>query len=284
MSSPLPLPNTSTQNSTNQLNQTVSPISKNNLERSELPPSKDFTFHNGKSGLTLLGWEREEPPRFRKVENGINSQPVMPSTFTTSTKTRANVLKSPTSLSTKVTSSAAIISDLSKALPKPIGSNRPSSTSIQQSQSISSTNTVESVTATLHSTLDNLLSQVATQRSPMIWNEYQDRGKLTSGTLAVVTTFSTSPTSITSSFSRDQFRPNSISQNSSQDSSLMGHSRTPSISPISNQSISPPPPPPPPEEKPHLNPIGSERGNKKSTSIPLLGFNELPSLLQGMNV
>ncbi|XP_012556375.1 ankyrin repeat domain-containing protein 17 isoform X1 [Hydra vulgaris] len=264
----------STQNSIYQQNQTI-PVNKNSTERSDLPP-KDFSFHNGKSGSTLTGWERDEPPRFRKAENSVISQPITQSTFTTSTKT--NILKSSTSLSTNVVSSASIISDLSKAkLPKPIGSNRPSSTTVKQPQSISSTNTLESVTATLHSTLDNLLSQVATQRSPMIWNEYQDRSKLVSSTTAVATLV-TSPNSITSSFSRDQFRSNSISQNSSQDS--MCHSRTPSISPISNKSISPPPLPP--DEKPHLNPIGSERGNKKCISNPLLGFNELPTLLQGV--
>jgi len=177
-----------------------------------------------------------------------------------------------TSINTSVFSST-----ISRSLPKPIGSNRPFRSLTSPTNALSSTAVSNSVAATLHSTLNSLLSQVATQRSPMIWNDHAgSKEQLASGDL-VVTTVATSPSNTLNGTPIERFLPVSLSHASSQES-FKGHSRTPSLSPTSNHSVSPPPP----EEKPHLNPIGSERGHKKpATHNQNSGLQGLPSLLQG---
>lgn len=166
-----------------------------------------------------------------------------------------------------------------RPLPKPIGSNRPFRVLSTPTNSLSSTTVSNSVAATLHSTLNSLLSQVATQRSPMIWNDIMGtKEQLASGDL-IVTTVATSPNNTLSVTPIDRFLPASLSQSSSQESYKVC-SRTPSLSPTSNHSNSPTP-----EEKPHLNPIGSERGHHKKpmSSNQLSGLQGLAPLLQGID-
>ena len=158
-----------------------------------------------------------------------------------------------------------------KPLPQPIGSNRPRHSQTEPSLALSSTGVTDSITATLHSTLTSLLSQVATQRSPMIWNERPGRKESST----VVTSVSSSPISALNGVPSERFTSKELSQGSSQDSAFIGHSRTPSLSPTSNHSISPAP-----EERPHLNPIGSERGHKKPPGIPRIP--DLTSLMEGI--
>ncbi|XP_066918341.1 ankyrin repeat domain-containing protein 17-like [Clytia hemisphaerica] len=174
------------------------------------------------------------------------------------------------------TISTTVFSSSSRNLPKPIGSNRPFRPIASPTNALSSTAVSNSVAATLHSTLNSLLSQVATQRSPMIWNDHPGSKEHhgSSGDL-VVTTVATSPNNTLNGTPIERFLPASLSQASSQES-FKGHSRTPSLSPTSNHSNSPTP-----EEKPHLNPIGSERGHKKPTVNQQGGLQGLTSLLQG---
>lgn len=198
-----------------------------------------------------------------------------------------------TTISTAIfSSSSTTTSTTDRSLPKPIGSNRPFRDPTSPTNALSSTTVSNSVAATLHSTLNSLLSQVATQRSPMIWNDLPgSKEQHASGDL-VVTTVATSPSATLNGTALDRFLPVTLSHASSQES-FKGNSRTPSLSPTSNHSSSSPPPqppsqvsqqlPPPPDEKPHLNPIGSERGHKKpSHSQHGGGLQGLSSFLQGI--
>lgn len=165
---------------------------------------------------------------------------------------------------------------IDRPMPRPIGSNRPGGQySNENALPLSSTGLTDSITATLHSTLTSLLSQVATQRSPMIWNDVDRRPVHRRDLNTVVTTMSTSPITLNGHITSDRFNSNSISQGSSQDSAFFCHSRTPSLSPTSNQSNSPTPE----VERPHLNPIGSERGHKKTTDNDRVP--EIPPLIHG---
>ena len=212
-----------------------------------------------------------------------------------------NIHKIITTINTTIFSSSTNTSGSTadrSSLPKPIGSNRPFRALTSPTNALSSTAVSNSVAATLHSTLNSLLSQVATQRSPMIWNEHPGSKEQHAGGDLVVTTVATSPNNILNGTPMDRFLPASLSHASSQESFKGGHSRTPSLSPSSNHSTSPPPPPPPqpvvqpvqqqlppPDEKPHLNPIGSERGHKKPSSHSQPGsLQGLSSFLQGIFV
>lgn len=198
-----------------------------------------------------------------------------PSTVVCTRQTQVTNTTTPQKIIT--TANTAFTSGAVRPLPKPIGSNRPFRVLSAPTNSLSSTTVSNSVAATLHSTLNSLLSQVATQRSPMIWNDHPgSKEQLASGDL-IVTTVATSPKSTLSATPIDRFLPASLSQSSSQESYKVAYSRTPSLSPTSNHSNSPTP-----EEKPHLNPIGSERGHKKpSNSNHLSGLQGLAPLLQG---
>ena len=196
-----------------------------------------------------------------------------------------------TTINTTIFSSSTNTSNSTadRTLPKPIGSNRPFRALTSPTNALSSTTVTNSVAATLHSTLNSLLSQVATQRSPMIWNEHPGSKEQHAGGDLVVTTVATSPNNTLNGTPIDRFLPASLSHASSQES-FKGHSRTPSLSPTSNHSNSPPPPPqpqpiqqlPPPDEKPHLNPIGSERGHKKPSHSQPGSLQGLSSFLQGI--
>ena len=187
------------------------------------------------------------------------------------------ITKSPAArkLFTTTVTSTTIHSSLAKPLPKPIGSNRPPRQPLTPSTALSSTSVDDSIASTLHSTLTSLLSQVATQRSPMIWNDHNGNKEQLCGD-TVLTVVTSSPTSLVNCNTGDRYLPHTVSQNSSQDSSFKGHSRTPSLSPTSNNSNSPTP-----EERPHLNPIGSERGLKKPLPKQMTNLPALPSLLHG---
>lgn len=113
---------------------------------------------------------------------------------------------------------------------------------------------------------------------------------LISGGDTVLTVVTSSPTSLVNCNTADRYLPHTVSQNSSQDSSSFkgAHSRTPSLSPTSNNSSSPTPPSccaqAPQEERPHLNPIGSERGLKKPLPKQMTNIPTLPPLLHGESI
>ena len=168
----------------------------------------------------------------------------------------------------------------SKPLPKPIGSNRPVKTHInkESTQTTQSTKTSPSVSTqhvsgahinTTHSlsqnssTLSSFFSQVATQaRSPMIWNGPE----ISSDGNGIIVTSSTSHTAVTTS--SQCFVPTSVMAHSA--------SPTPSVSPTPSNSTSPSPSCAN-EERPHLNPIGTERAHKRSSTNSVPNIPRMPA-------
>ena len=260
----------------------VSPRGSNNNTA-----SNKLTQSNSKLKSGGSTWAKTNLQKTKSVSStSLSSLPPTPQTTTTtieqisSTVSQILITKSPAArklFTTTVTSTTTIHSSLAKPLPKPIGSNRPARHPVVPSSALSSTSVDDSIASTLHSTLTSLLSQVATQRSPMIWNDHNGNKEQLGGD-TVLTVVTSSPTSLVNCNTGDRYLPHTAhaSQNSSQDSSFKGHSRTPSLSPTSNNSNSPTP-----EERPHLNPIGSERGLKKPLPKQMTNIPSLPPLLNG---
>ena len=256
------------------------------------PSSALRTRNSSKSNLNTAassGWKKSngEPQNTTTTQKKSATTSVIVSSHTklivTTQSTQAKIINAANTPQKVITTvNTSIYSSASRTLQQPIGSNRPFRLLTSPTNALSSTAVSNSVAATLHSTLNSLLSQVATQRSPMIWNEHAgSKEQIASGDL-IVTTVATSPSNTLNGAPIERFLPASLSQNSSQES-CKGQSRTPSLSPTSNHSSSPPPPQPPAaEEKPHLNPIGSERGHKKPTVNQPSGLRGLPPLLQGI--
>ena len=180
----------------------------------------------------------------------------------------SNPQHSPVAVVKSAVSKQSIIST-AKQLPKPIGSNRPLKTypSKESTQTTQCTKTAPSVSTqhvsgahvtTAHShnqnssALNSFFSQVAAQaRSPMIWNGPEINPE---GSSIVATSVPSHTVSATTS---QCFVPTSIMAQST--------SPTPSLSPTPSNSASPSPCCPS-EERPHLNPIGTERAHKRSTN------------------
>ena len=174
----------------------------------------------------------------------------------------------PVTIIKPIVSKQSVIST-SKPLPKPIGSNRPVKTQInkESTQTTQSTKTVPSISTqhvsgthvtTTHSVnqnssaLNSFFSQVATQaRSPMIWNGPEIGPE---GNGVIVTSAASHAVAATTS---QCFVPTSVMAHSS--------SPTPSVSPTPSNSASPSPSCMN-EERPHLNPIGTERAHKRCST------------------
>ena len=196
----------------------------------------------------------------------------------------------------------------SKLLPKPIGSNRPvklisarditqTTQSTKTSPSISANHVSAAHGSPAHvstalamsqpnSLLNSFFSQVAAQvRSPMIWNEPPEMINEVSSAEAVVTT-SISQNSVTVTIKTESYKvthSSVISQSMISSASLAkGGSPTPSMSPTSSNSASPSPGSVC-EEKPHLNPIGTERAHKRSSSQTVPTVPRLTAFQSGNN-
>lgn len=248
--------------------ETISTSNNLNVANGQSKSTSSWNVKSKSQSLTESSLNRMTPDNLTHVSTTVIS------TVTTSVS-RISGPKSPAARKLFVANASGSTTP-SKSFPMPIGSNRPARY-LNQQNTVSSTNVSESITASLHTTLTNLLSQVATQRSPMIWNDRNGAKDTTSvAGDVVVTTLATSPSNLSSGIPPDRHMPRTMSQNSSQDSSFKGHSRTPSLSPTSNHSVSPTP-----EERPHLNPIGSERGLKRPMPTRTSNLPGLTPLLPG---
>lgn len=183
---------------------------------------------------------------------------------------------------TKTTVSKQSSLSSSKPLPKPIGSNRPFKSAVakETTQTTQSTKTAPSV-STSHvtttnplsqhnSALNSFFSQVAAQaRSPMIWNEPD----MTSESKDVIVTSGISQTASTSN--TQCFVTTSVITHTT--------SPTPSISPTPSNSTSPSPSCTN-EERPHLNPIGTERAHKRCSTSSVSNLPRVPAFQTSMCV
>lgn len=186
---------------------------------------------------------------------------------------------------TKATVSKQSSISSSKPLPKPIGSNRPVKTIApkETTQTTQSTKTGPSVTAhhvstalvtTTHSlsqhssVLNSFFSQVATQaRSPMIWND-PDMNSETNDVIVTSSLSQTASTATTQCF---------VS------TSIITHTTTPSPSVSPSPSNSAPPSPScANEERPHLNPIGTERAHKRCSTNTVGNVPRMPAFQPSM--
>ena len=174
----------------------------------------------------------------------------------------------------------------SKPLPKPIGSNRPVKSHVnkESTQTTQSTRTAPSVSSqhvstthvsTTHSisqrssALNSFFSQVATQaRSPMIWN---DPEVFNEGSDVIVTSAISHSTTTTTS---QCFIPTSVMTHNT--------SPTPSLSPTPSNSASPSPSGTN-EERPHLNPIGTERAHKRCSTGNVPSVPRMPAFQPSMH-
>jgi len=206
-----------------------------------------------------------------KVESAgwvSKAAPTNQNSFSLKRSQASNPQHSPVAVVTPAASKQSIISN-AKQLPKPIGSNRPLKTypNKESTQTTQCTKTAPSVSTqhgsgahvtTAHShnqnssALNSFFSQVAAQaRSPMIWNGPEINPE---GNSIVATSL---PPHTVSATTAQCFVPTSIMAQST--------SPTPSLSPTPSNSASPSPCCPS-EERPHLNPIGTERAHKRSTN------------------
>lgn len=187
----------------------------------------------------------------------------------------------------------------SKSLPKPIGSNRPAKFSIakETTQTTQSTKTTPSLSAqhvtkahvtTSHSipqpssALNSFFSQVATQvRSPMIWNDPDLSNDVND--IVITTGISQSSVSITVKSQSSKFtHATVVTQNLVSTTAIVqATSPTPSLSPTPSNSASPSPGSTG-EERPHLNPIGTERAHKRCSSQNLHNIPRMSAFQQGI--
>ena len=189
----------------------------------------------------------------------------------------------------------------SKSLPKPIGSNRPAKFTIakETTQPTQSTKTTPSLSAqhvtkahvtTSHSipqpssALNSFFSQVATQvRSPMIWNDPDLNSDVSD--IVITTGISQSSMSITVKSQSSKFtHATVVTQNLISTTAIVqATSPTPSLSPTPSNSASPSPGSTG-EERPHLNPIGTERAHKRCSSQNVHNIPRMSAFQQGIPV